>query len=239
MNKIALVAFASLGVGACAFLRRKPSARRAAWWLEPRWAAQWARSSAARLARWLLLLARCSGAPIAIAAIGAINTGTSIAVGAGPRTSRLDVRGSFGCAVASGERRGAQICGRIRGRGARPPPRCEAGQRLRQTDRRQGQLMTDISHSIRARGAIVAAAGIFTGALWQASLINSSRRPCAPSVLRTANDATSPQLSTWRTNGLSQACASPANQPQRPRAVGREIPKAIDIAGAGLQFLIQ
>ena len=37
--------------------------------------------------------------------------------------------------------------------------------------------MTDISHSMRMRGAIVAAAGIFIGALCQASLINSCAMP--------------------------------------------------------------
>jgi len=92
--------------------------------------------------------------------------------------------------------------------------------------------MTDILHSTRMRGAIVAAAGIFIGALCQASLIDSSRRLPASPVFRTADDATRPQLSTWKTDQASRACASLANQPQRPRAVEPEFPNAVEIAVA-------
>ena len=45
--------------------------------------------------------------------------------------------------------------------------------------------MTDISHSMHMRGAIVAAAGIFIGALCQASLTDSSQRPAGVAVLGT------------------------------------------------------
>ncbi len=92
--------------------------------------------------------------------------------------------------------------------------------------------MTEISHSMHMRGAIVAAAGIFIGALCQASLIDPSRRLPASPVFRTADDATRPQLSTWKTDQASLACASLANQPQRPRPVEPEFLNAVEIAAA-------
>jgi hypothetical protein len=92
--------------------------------------------------------------------------------------------------------------------------------------------MTDISRSMRMRGAIVAALGIFIGVLCQACLIDSSRRLPASTVFTTADDATRPQLSTWKTGQASRACASLANQPQRPRAVEPEFPNGVEIAVA-------
>jgi hypothetical protein len=90
--------------------------------------------------------------------------------------------------------------------------------------------MTHISHSTHMRGAIVAAAGIFVGALCQASLTDSSRRLAASQVFRTADDATTPQLSTWKPERASQPCASLAKQPQRSRAVDPKFPNAVEIA---------
>ena len=96
----------------------------------------------------------------------------------------------------------------------------------------EARPMTHISHSTHMRGAIVAAAGIFVGALCQASLTDSSQRLAASQVFRTADDPTRPQLSTWKPDQASQACASLARQPQRPRAAEPKFPNAVEIAVA-------
>ena len=98
--------------------------------------------------------------------------------------------------------------------------------------------MTDISHSMHMRGAIVAAGGIFIGALCQASLIDSSRCLPASPVFSTADDAATSPLPSWKTDPLNRACASPENRPQRPRAVEPKF-QAMEIAGDGPQLLVK
>ncbi len=90
--------------------------------------------------------------------------------------------------------------------------------------------MTHIPYSTHMRGAIVAAAGIFVGALCQASLTDSSQRLAASQVLGTAVDPARPQFSAWKPDQVSQACASLARQPQRPRAAEPKFPSALEIA---------
>jgi hypothetical protein len=97
--------------------------------------------------------------------------------------------------------------------------------------------MTEVSQSMRKRGAIVAAAGIFLLSISQASLIDPSGCRSAPEASSTADDATGRPSSSGNTYRLSRACASLESQPQRPRAVEPKFPDAVEIAGDGPQFL--
>ena len=139
----------------------------------------------------------------------------------------------FGCAVASGESRRAENSGQIRGAQTRSSAAQMRGGGTCAPNREEA-FMTDISQSMRIRGAIVAAAGIFIGALCQASLMNSARCPRASPGFRTADDATRPQLSSRNIDGLTRACAALDSRLRRPHAVEPKFLHAVEIAGAQL-----
>jgi hypothetical protein len=90
------------------------------------------------------------------------------------------------------------------------------------------RAMYDVPPLMGRRGVTVAAAGIFIGALCQASLNDSSRCGPRPEVFTTTDDSAKCALSYQHCNAFRPVCVY---QPQRPRVVAPEFVHAVEIAG--------